>query len=113
MRWLVLCIGILCVLAACDAYAGPYIEIKSEVEYKDFKIKDQVNHTRFGYEKKSLIHGRSIYFEAGHMTGGSSWEGGYKTKLSDTLMIKGKLEGKRERGMDSKTKLETEIRYTW
>ena len=37
----------------------------------------------------------------------------YKNKLSDTLTVKGKLEGKRERGLQSKTKLETEIRYTW
>ena len=112
MRFLILAIGILCTLAACSTKANPYIEIKSEVTYKDFTSTDAVNHTRFGYEKKSLT-GSNVYFEAGHMTGGSSWEAGYKTRLSDTLVIKGKLEGKRERGLQSKTKLETEIRYTW
>lgn len=112
MRYLILAIGVLCVLAACSVKAGPYIEIKSEVTYKDFASTDAVNHTRFGYEKKSLA-GSNVYFEAGHMTGGSSWEVGYKTRLSDTLVVKGKLEGKRERGLQSKTKLETEIRYTW
>ena len=112
MRFLILAIGILCTLAACSTKANPYIEIKSEVTYKDFSSTDAVNHTRFGYEKKSLT-GNKIYFEGGHMTGGSSWEAGYKTRLSDTLVIKGKLEGKRERGLQSKTKLETEIRYTW
>ena len=111
MRYLILAIGIVCLLAMCEAKAGPYIEIKSEVEYKDFSIKDQTNHTRFGYEKKNVLG--NVYFEAGHMTGGSSWEAGYKTRLSDTLVVKGKLEGKRERGLQSKTKLETEIRYTW
>ena len=112
MRILILAIGILCTLAACSTKANPYIEIKSEVTYKDFTSTDAVNHTRFGYEKKSLT-GNKIYFEGGHMTGGSSWEAGYKTRLSDTLVVKGKLEGKRERGLQSKTKLETEIRYTW
>ena len=112
MRFLILAIGILCTLAACSTKANPYIEIKSEVTYKDFTSTDAVNHTRFGYEKKSLT-GNKIYFEGGHMTGGSSWEAGYKTRLSDTLVVKGKLEGKRERGLQSKTKLETEIRYTW
>jgi len=105
MRYLLL------LLFPLSAVAVPYVELKSEVEYKDFSIKDQTNHTRFGYEKKNVLG--NIYFEAGHMTGGSSWEAGYKTKLSDTLVIKGKLEGKRERGLQSKTKLETEIRYTW
>jgi len=112
MRYLILAIGVLCVFAACSTKANPYIEIKSEVTYKDFSSTDAVNHTRFGYEKKSLT-GNKIYFEGGHMTGGSSWEAGYKTRLSDTLVVKGKLEGKRERGLQSKTKLETEIRYTW
>jgi len=112
MRILILAIGILCTLAACSTKANPYIEIKSEVTYKDFTSTDAVNHTRFGYEKKSLT-GNKIYFEGGHMTGGSSWEAGYKTRLSDTLVVKGKLESKRERGLQSKTKLETEIRYTW
>jgi len=112
MRILILAIGILCTLAACSTKANPYIEIKSEVTYKDFSSTDAVNHTRFGYEKKSLT-GNKIYFEGGHMTGGSSWEAGYKTRLSDTLVVKGKLESKRERGLQSKTKLETEIRYTW
>ena len=102
MRYLLL------LLFPLSAVAGPYIEIKSEVEYKDFSIKDQTNHTRFGYEKKNVLG--NVYFEAGHMTGGSSWEAGYKTRLSDTLTVKGKLEGKRERGLQSKTKLETEIR---
>jgi len=112
MRILILASGILCTLAACSTKANPYIEIKSEVTYKDFTSTDAVNHTRFGYEKKSLT-GNKIYFEGGHMTGGSSWEAGYKTRLSDTLVVKGKLESKRERGLQSKTKLETEIRYTW
>lgn len=112
MRYLILAIGILCVFAACSVKAGPYVEIKSEVTYKDFSTTDSVNHTRFGYEKKSLT-GNKIYFEGGHMTGGSSWEAGYKTRLSDTLIVKGKLEGKRERGKEAKTKLETEIRFTW
>jgi len=112
MRYLILAIGVLCLLAAFSVKASPYIEFKSEVTYKDFATTDAVNHTRFGYEKKSLT-GSNVYFEAGHMTGGSSWEAGYKTRLSDTLVIKGKLEGKRERGTEAKTKLETEIRYTW
>ena len=47
------------------------------------------------------------------MTGGSSWEAGYNTRLSDTLTIKGKVESKRERGTETNTKLETEIRFTW
>lgn len=105
MRYLLL------LLFPLSAVAGPYLEIKSEVEYKDFSIKDQTNHTRFGYEKKNVLG--NVYFEAGHMTGGSSWEAGYKSRLSETLTVKGKLEGKRERGLQSKTKLETEIRYTW
>ena len=112
MRYLILAIGILCALAACSAKASPYIEIKSEHVFKDFASTDAVHHTRFGYEKKSLT-GNKIYFEGGHMTGGSSWEAGYKTRLSDTLIVKGKLEGKRERGKEAKTKLETEIRFTW
>lgn len=105
MRYLLL------LLFPLSAVAGPYLEIKSEVEYKDFSIKDQTNHTRFGYEKKNVLG--NVYFEAGHMTGGSSWEAGYKSRLSETLTVKGKLEGKRERGLQTKTKLETEIRYTW
>jgi len=90
----------------------PYIEIKTEHTFKDFATKDQVSHTRFGYEKKTL-NGNKVYVEAGHMTGGSSWEAGYNTRLSDTLTIKGKVESKRERGTETNTKLETEIRFTW
>lgn len=108
MRHLILAISFLC----CSVKAGPYIEIKSEVTYKDWAVSDQTNHTRFGWEKKTQT-GNNVYFEAGHMTGGYSWEAGYKTRLSDNLVVKGKLETKGESGFNLKPKLETEIRYTW
>jgi len=92
-------------------FAGPYIEIKSEVTYKDWAISDQTNHTRFGYEKKNVLG--NVYIEGGHMTGGTSWETGYKARLSDNLVVKGKLETKHERNEKAKPKLETEIRFTW
>ena len=103
----------LCLFFLCfSANAGPYIEIKSEVSYKNWSVSDQTNHTRFGWEKKSLTAG-NVYIEGGHMTGGSSWEAGYKSRLSDNLVVKGKLETKKERDFNPKSKLETEIRFTW
>ena len=87
-----------------------YIEMKSETSFNDqFHRGDTTNHTRLGFEKKTTFG--KVYIEGGHMTDGHSFEAGYKFKWDKNLTIKGKFEGKNASQL--KSKLETEIRYTW
>lgn len=89
--------------------AGPYVEMKSETSFAGERRGSTVTHKRLGYEQS--IYAGKIYLEGGHMTGGSSFEAGYKFKLGEKFLIKGKVEGKRTDG--TKNKVETELRYTF
>ena len=88
------------------AYANPYIEYKNEYELKDWNYYQEKDFLRFGYV--SDLPG-ALYFEIGPMTHGDyAWETGYKFRMNNGWEWKGKIETK-----DSKTKVETEIRFTF
>jgi len=80
--------------------ASPYVEYKNEMNKEK-----TTNHLRLGYKGKN-----NFYFEIGPMTKGHSYEAGYKFKF-DGVTVKGKLETK-DTG-SAKTKVETEVRYTF
>lgn len=86
--------------------ANAYIEYKHEHSHKDWEFDKNVQHIRLGYQFDN-----KCYVEAGKMTDGYSWEAGYKLKLTDNLKLKGKIETK-DAGV-AKSKLQTEIRYTF
>lgn len=93
-----------------EANADTYIEIKSETKFNDQMHRgDTTNHTRLGFEKKTTFG--KVYIEGGHMTDGHSFEAGYKIKMNEHLTFKGKFEGKDSSQL--KSKLETEVRYTF
>jgi len=107
---IVVLIGSLFMMLSLDLKASPYIEFKSETKFNDQMHRgDTTNHTRIGFEKKTDFG--KVYVEGGHMTDGHSFEAGYKFKWDKNLTIKGKFEGKNASQL--KSKLETEIRYTW
>ena len=93
-------------MLACLLEANPYIEYKHEHSQKDWEFDKNVQHIRLGYQFEN-----KTYIEAGKMTDGYSWEAGYKLKLSDNLKLKGKIETK-DAGV-AKSKIQTEIRYTF
>jgi len=97
----------LIILAPMMSHANPYIEYKHEHQHKDWKFDKNTQHLRFGYKADN-----NLYLEAGPMTDGYSWESGYKFKR-DKFTFKGKLETKDADGSVPKSKLETEIRYTF
>ena len=88
-------------------FAGSYAEYKNEYSMKSWDKTGSVDHLRFGYKAKN-----NLYIEGGYMTGGYSWETGYKFKVTDKVTIKGKLENKNRDGA-SKSKIETEIRFNF
>ena len=93
-----------------EANADTYIEIKSETKFNDQMHRgDTTNHTRLGFEKKTTFG--KVYIEGGHMTDGHSFEAGYKYRWGEHLTFKGKFEGKDSSQL--KSKLETEVRYTF
>lgn len=89
------------------SHANPYIEYKHEQQYKDWSYDKNTQHLRLGYKAKN-----NVYFEAGPMSDGHSWEGGYKFK-QDKFVFKGKVETKKRDDSEPKTKVETELRYTF
>ena len=95
-------IGSVFMFLSLDIKAAPYVEYKNEYELKKEKT---TNHLRLGYKAKN-----NFYFEIGPMTDGHSYEAGYKFKF-DGVTVKGKLETK-DTG-SAKTKVETEVRYTF
>lgn len=102
-------IALVFIFSSALANAEQYLEIKTETSYKGFSRGDTTTHVRLGSEK-TLTRGK-IYIEAGHMSDGHSFEAGYKYKWDNRLVIKGKYEGKKVN--QTKSKLETEIRYTF
>jgi hypothetical protein len=92
-----------------EAKPQTYIEMKSETSFHSSRRGDTTNHTRLGFA--NTIGRAKVYAEGGHMDGGHSFEIGYKFKMDDNLIIKGKFEGKKK--SNTKGKLETEIRYTF
>lgn len=109
---IVLLIGSVFTLLSLDikADSSTYIEMKSETSFNDqFHRGDTTNHTRLGFEKKTTFG--KVYIEGGHMTDGHSFEAGYKYRWGENLTIKGKFEGKDASQL--KSKLETEVRYTF
>jgi|TARA_R110002020_G_scaffold235678_7_gene447835 hypothetical protein len=88
-------------------FAGSYLEYKNEYSMKSWDKTGVVDHLRFGYKAKN-----NLYVEGGYMTGGYSWETGYKFKVTDKVTLKGKLENKNRDGT-SKSKIETEIRFNF
>jgi len=98
---------LLILLIPMSAFAGPYIEYKHEYEMRDWRYTKDVNHLRIGYKADN-----NLYFEIGPMTDGYSHEAGYKFKVNK-FTFKGKLETKDTDLSLPKSKLETEIRYSF
>ena len=98
-------IGSVFMFLSLDIKASPYVEYKNEYEMREWNHTKTTNHLRLGYKGAN-----NFYFEIGPMTKGHSYEAGYKFKFDD-VTIKGKLETK-DTG-SAKTKVETEVRYTF
>ena len=98
-------IGSVFMFLSLDIKASPYVEYKNEYEMREWNHTKTTNHLRLGYKAKN-----NFYFEIGPMTDGHSYEAGYKFKF-DGVTVKGKLETK-DTG-SAKTKVETEVRYTF
>jgi hypothetical protein len=98
-------IGSVFMFLSLDIKAEPYLEYKNEYELKEWDHTKTTNHLRLGYKGAN-----NFYFEIGPMTKGHSYEAGYKFKF-DAVTVKGKLETK-DTG-SAKTKVETEVRYTF
>jgi len=106
-------LGILLLSSIAAASADPYVEYKNEIDkldLGDFSYNKSTNFLRLGYQWEEVF--AQPYFEIGPMTDGYAWEAGYKIKIKNNLVWKGKLETKDANG-PSATKLETEIRYTF
>lgn len=93
------------IVTCLNVYALPYIEYKNEY---DVRKENHTHHIRSGYKWNN-----NLYMEAGKMTDGYSSEFGYKWKFEDNWVVKGKFETKKKDGSKSKSKLETELRYTF
>lgn len=103
------------ILAACSVQAEVryYTEYKNDVVFLNDNYVDNSarNMIRTGVE------GSIFYFEAGPVTHnsdlGASYEVGYKYKLQDKWVFKGKLEGFQYDNYegDTASKFETEVRY--
>ncbi len=107
-----LVLGVLLLLSTV-AMADPYVEYKNEIDkldLGDFSYNKSTNFLRLGYQWEDVF--AKPYIEIGPMTDGYAWEAGYKIKIKNNLVWKGKLETKDANG-PSATKLETEIRYTF
>ena len=97
--------ALLFLLIVPSAFAGPYVEYKNELKYKDTNFRKDIHHFRLGYKTE-----KNFYFEAGPRSNGTAAEVGYKLKKGP-LTIKGKWEGSKTKDLDHK--LEREVRYTW
>ena len=90
------------ILFAAAVDANPYVEYKNSTKFTH--ISDSMKTTeylRVGYKFE-----KNYYVEFGKDSG----EAGYKFKLNDNLVVKGKIE---TTGNFSKHGLETEVRYTF
>ena len=77
-------------------YANPYLELKNTVPFKNHHSETSTSHLRLGA-----------------MSHGSSYEAGYKFKKGKWT-LKGKWEGSDSSKRDYfKSKIETELRYTF
>ena len=104
MKIIILLIGMVSQLAA-----APYIEYKNEVEFKYNNYIKNLNHFRTGYQFK--MDKGFMFIEAGILSGhGESGEIGYKFN-KDNWTFKGKWEFKHQ--LEHKSKIQTEIRYTF
>ncbi len=99
---------ILLIGMASQLAAAPYIEYKNEVEFKYDNYIKSLDHFRVGYQFK--MPKGMMFIESGKMTNGKSGEIGYKFD-KDNLTFKGKWEFKNQ--FEPKSKLQTEIRYTF
>ena len=100
MRYLLLVF----LLISTPALAQPYLEWKNEIKYTDSHYDKTVDYFRAGMKWKNT------YIELGPMTGGESFETGYKWK-DENWKFNIKWEGKNTASL--KHKVETEIRYTF
>ena len=85
-----------------------YLEYKNELPIHPI-VGPEVNHFRIG--ETTSYKGISLYYEVGVMTNGYSYESGYKYQRG-SWTIKGKYENKSNSRYE-KSKLQTEIRYTF
>ena len=92
------------ILLSPVVFAAPYVEYKNEY---DVAKESQTHHLRAGYKTKG-----GYYLEAGKMNAGWSSELGYKQKFGN-FELKGKFETKKKDFSKPKSKLETELRYTF
>ena len=90
------------------ALANPYLEFKNVVPFVDTYSQTSISHLRLGYKLKN-----NLYVEGGVMSHGTSYEAGYKFSRGNWT-IKGKWEGTDSNQRDTfRSKLETEIRFTF
>jgi hypothetical protein len=91
--------------------SSPYIEYKNTVPLientEGYQLYDTTDHLRFGYKLDN-----NMYFEAGPMTHGKGFELGYKFN-NERWTFKGKIEGNHNESNVFKSKVQTEIRYTF
>ena len=95
--------------------SSPYIEYKNKAKIVDepyildkaLDFTNSTDHLRFGYKLDN-----NMYFEAGPMTHGKGFELGYKFN-NERWTFKGKIEGNHNESNVFKSKVQTEIRYTF
>tara|TARA_X000000368_G_C22508427_1_gene483761 strand:- start:134 stop:502 length:369 start_codon:yes stop_codon:yes gene_type:complete len=104
------------------ALSGPYIMSKHELKMKDTNYDKTINHIRFGNSWKTES-GLKLYGELGIVeevkhgsdifdgTAGTSYQFGFKKKITDNFSWKGKWEGTELH--DSSNSHKIEIKTKW
>ena len=88
--------------------ANPYVEVKNSIPFIGKYSQSTSTNVRLGYEFNN-----NMYIEGGLMNHGKSYEAGYKF-IKGKWTFKGKLEGAESHQSEKfRSKLETEIRYTF
>ena len=59
--------ALLFLLIVPSAFAGPYVEYKNELKYKDTNFRKDIHHFRLGYKTE-----KNFYFEAGPRSNGAA-----------------------------------------
>ena len=105
------CKYLLLLLLSLPIASSPYIEYKNTVPLientEGFQLYDTTDHLRFGYKLDN-----NMYFEVGPMTHGKGYELGYKFN-NERWTFKGKIEGNHNESNIFKSKIQTEVRYTF
>lgn len=104
---LTLIIILVAAFIAVPAYATGYVAYAHELPFAGNHRQTETHSLRMGY----IANG--MYIEAGPMTGGHSYEMGYKVKKGNWI-FKAKLEGEETKYNDMfNNKIESEIIYTF